>query len=137
MLELLYSELTLFIQEFVLKKLLNGSKVKNVGKAEFKTTTLLVYHTLLGLIGVVTFTSLLVDSSRAEFGAFINCEATGNSNCRQLLTNDSLYNLITVAISLVSFAPVLTFLIFVCDVQALRKKLKACKCSSQVSSLKP
>ena len=48
------------LQVFVLKKLISGRRVTNVGRAEIKITVLTIYVTLVGVVGLVAFTRLIL-----------------------------------------------------------------------------
>ena len=110
----------------MLKKVLNGKKAKNIGIAELKVTVLLVYYTVLGIVGIVFFSYFIDSFAITGFKQFIICESTGNSNCNQLLQGTrTLYILVTFDLIMLSFTPLLIFCIYICDIQALKKKYKA------------
>ena len=114
----------------MLKKILSGKKAKNIGIAELKVTVILIYYSVFGIIGIVFFTYFIDSFAITGFVEFIICESTGNSNCNQLLQgNRTLYILITIDLIMLSFTPVLIFCIYICDIQALKKKYKAWRTS--------
>ena len=112
-----------------MNKLLSGRKVTNVGKAEIKITAVIIYVTIVGVIGMVTLIRLVLtyDAHGEELAEYILCLTVGRSDCT---INQTPFNVITILVttSLVtySFIPVVTFFL-ICDPMAFRKKFKAWK----------
>lgn len=107
----------------MLKKMLTGREVTNVGKAEIKITVLFIYYTLLGVMGLVAYTYLITDTFGQDIAEFIVCESTGTltNGQKDLGTFKTLLTLVTVNIVMVSFIPVLVVLIFSCEVQVFKR----------------
>lgn len=116
-------------QEFVLNKLLSGRRVTNVGKAEIKITVLIIYVTLTGVMGLVTFTRLVLtyDAYGEKLAEYILCLTVGRSDCT---LDQTPFNVVTTLVTtffvMLSFTPVVV-IFFICDPKAFRKKFKAWK----------
>ena len=106
----------------MLKKLLAHKKVGKAAKAQLKITGIIVYYTLVGVLGLVTFTFYEASNTyRENATAYILCESGGLSNCDPDFGTDVVYFLSLFVVVLVSFLPVMTIL-FSCDPNAYKKK---------------
>ena len=105
-----------------MKRMNTGNKAVRVsiGKAEFKITIVTFYYTLLGVGGVVSYTT----KNATDLALYFICESTGLLDCRENLASLEDVNVLhTVAVVMLSLLPAVTFL-FSCDTKACRKKLK-------------
>ncbi len=107
-------------QEFVLKKLLARKKVGRVGKAQIKIMAVIIYYTILGVMGLVAYTVFEVaDSYRKTIVQYVLCESTGLSECE--VTNDNTILILSkLVIIMISLLPVVAIL-FNCDPKAWKK----------------
>ena len=113
------------MQVLVLKKLLTGKKIGNVGKAEVKIGMIIFYYVTTGVMSLVAFTyfEIKAKANRSNLITLFLCESTGNMECDINLTNfDSLNILATVVIIMVAFFPVVIVL-FSWDPQATKTSL--------------
>ena len=127
------------MQEFVLKKLLARKRVAKVGTAQLKITAVLIYYTVIGVMGLVTatlsFTSYATKSTREAITQYILCENSGESDCKldsAIVSNVG--NLSVAVIVLFSFLPVVAIL-FSCDPRACRRKAKTEMLSKKSSTM--
>lgn len=124
-----------FFQEFVLKKLVARKKIGKVGKAQIKISIILIYYTVLGVVGLVSLTYFEVKIFNSEgLREFFLCESLGNPDC--FLDVAPIKNIKALSVSVIvmlSFLPVIV-LIFSFDYQACKKKLKSVRKSKTVSS---
>ena len=106
----------------MLKKLLARTKVGKAAKAQLKITGIIIYYTLVGIMGLVTFTFYeAINTYRESAAAYILCESGGLSNCDSDLGINVVYLLSVFVIMFISFLPVMTIL-FSCDPNAYKKK---------------
>ena len=106
----------------MLKKLLARTKVGKAAKAQLKITGIIIYYTLVGVMGLVTFTYYEASNTyRESAAAYILCESGGLSNCDSDLGIDVVYLLSVFVVMFISFLPVMTIL-FSCDPNAYKKK---------------
>ena len=110
-------------QDLVLKKLLKGDKVqiRSVGKVEFKIACMIIYYTILGVMGLVVTRS--IGSIVHGLRDYILCESGGQSDC--VLNGSSSINanraIVTTVYVMISLIPVLAlFLSF--SPQACRRQ---------------
>ena len=108
----------------MLKKLIAGKKISEVGKAEIKIAMVLIYYTFVGVMGLVSFTV----SDRQDhiiagrIMTLIICESTGTQVCDVNMDSQrSIEVLSVVSIVMTSFLPVIAVL-FSFDLKACRKK---------------
>ena len=112
-----------------MNKLLSGRKVINVGKAEIKILVLIIYVTLTGAMGLVTFTRLVLtyDAYGEELAEYILCLTVGGSDCT---LDQAPFNVVTMLVTtffvMLSFTPVV-IIFFICDPMSFRKKFRAWK----------
>ena len=113
-----------YIQDFVLKKLLAKKKVTNVGVAELKITAILIVNMGLGVTGLVTY--IFADMEIiAEGNAFVNCLGVGGSNCSQIKDRLNTINItLPATFILLSLLPVVV-IVFTCDVHSFKKMFRA------------
>ena len=117
------------LQEFVLNKLLSGRKVTNVGKAQVKITALIVYVTIVGVVGLVTKTRLVLtyDAYGEDLTENILCLTVGGSDCTLDQTPfNTVTTLVTTFLFLLSFIPMMVIFL-ICDPMAFKRKYKAWK----------
>jgi hypothetical protein len=112
-------------QRFVLKKVLEGSKVEaSIGKAELKISAIVVYYTLVAVMAMISFTYHITNGVFLKnITSYILCESRGQSaGCTLDLFNGEIFNgLSATSIVMVSFLPVVAIL-FNCDLQKLKQK---------------
>lgn len=115
------------MQELILKNWLAKSKVRKAWKAHFKISTIVIYYTLLGVVGLIGYTYQSASNIYQErIAEYILCESGGQSSDCVLdigLNSDVVGVLSTAVFVMVSFLPELA-IIFSCDPQACRKKDK-------------
>ena len=122
----------------MLKKLLAGKKVGNVGKAEVKMGMVVFYYVVVGAMSLVTFTYIEVVGKEYSdtFTELILCEAMGNGNCDVNLTRlDTLDVLAALSINMVAILPIIV-VIFSIDTEAVKKKKRSLSLISRRSSTK-
>lgn len=112
----------------------------NVGIAQLKITAILIYYTVLGVMGLTTasvsFTSYEAKTmDRENIAQYIACENSGMSDC----VYDSTFlsdvgTLAVVVVLLFSFLPVVAIL-FSCDPRTCKKKPKTERLSKKSSVL--
>ena len=122
----------------MLKKLLAGKKVGNVGKAEVKMSIVVFYYVVVGAMSLVTFTYIEVigKANRDIFTELILCEAMGNGNCDVNLTRlDALDVLAALSINMVAILPIIV-VIFSIDTEAVKQKKRSLSLISRRSSTK-
>jgi hypothetical protein len=112
-------------KEFVIKKLLAHKEVGGVGAAQLKITAVLIYYTVLGVMGMTTATvSLTSYAASTNTVEYLLCESMGMSDC----TFDSgflnINSLAVVVVVLFSLLPVVA-IFFTCDPRVCRRKTKA------------
>ena len=101
----------------------------NVGKAEIKISVHIIYLTLTGVMGLVTFTRLVLtyDAYGEELAEYILCLTVGGSDCTLDQTPFNVVTmLVTIFFVMLSFKPVV-IIFLICDPMALRKKFRAWK----------
>ena len=104
--------------------LLTRSEVGKIGKSELKISILTIYYTVVGIMGLVSYTILSAsDIHRDGIIDYIVCESRGPSDCT--LQNFGVINEMatTAAIAMIFFIPVVAIL-FNC-------KPEACKCTKK------
>lgn len=99
------------------------TKVGKIWKAQFKISAIIIYYTLVGVMGLATYTYFEANETFQEnFTEYILCESGGqSSDCVLNLNVGILDALGTTVVVMVSFLPVLAIL-FSCDPQACRRK---------------
>ena len=122
----------------MLKKLLAGKKVGNVGKAEVKMSIVVFYYVVVGAMSLVTFTYIEVigKANRDLITELFLCEAMGNDNCDINLNRlDALDVLAALSINMVAILPIIV-VIFSIDTEAVKKKKRSLSLISRRSSTK-
>ena len=122
----------------MLKKLLDGKKVGNVGKAEVKMGMVVFYYVIVGVMSLVTFTYTEVKgkANRDTLAELILCEAIGNGNCDiNLARLDTLDVLAALSLNMVAILPIIV-VIFSIDTEAVKKKKKSLSLIFRRSSTK-
>ena len=115
------------VQVLVLKKLLSGKKVGNVGKAEVKMALVIFYYVVVGAMSLVTFTYIEVKgkANRDSLTELILCESMGNRDCDADLQHlDDLNVLASLSITLVAILPIVIVL-FSIDTKQIKEKRKS------------
>lgn len=116
-----------------MKKLLAKKKVGRVGTAHFKITAVLIYYTVLGVVGLSTATSSFTTySTSANIVEYLACESRGMADC---VFNSTFHTstLAIVVVVLFSFLPVVAIL-FSCDPRTCRRKPKSSQVLQKKSS---
>ena len=122
----------------MLKKLLAGKKVGNVGKAEVKMSIVVFYYVVVGAMSLVTFTYIEVvgKANRDLITELFLCEAMGNDNCDINLNRlDALDVLAALSINMVAILPIIV-VIFSIDTEAVKQKKRSLSLISRRSSTK-
>jgi hypothetical protein len=112
------------VQEFVLIKLLTGTKVSitSTRKAHLKISIITIYYTLVGVVGLVSYTIQTASAVTVDRTVlYALCESRGQSDCRENLGSGD-GDASTVAIVMLFLLPVVVIL-FNCNPQA------CCTCS--------
>ena len=96
----------------MLKKILKGKKVQvlMVGKAQLKIACMIIYYTLVGVMGLVIFTFNEANTGNLDIHRdYILCESGGRSDCVLDLGINSDVNtaITTITYVMISFLPVL------------------------------
>ena len=109
----------------MLKRLLAKSKVGKVGKAQLKLTAIIIYYTLFGVMGLVTFTYFEANTDyRDSITEYILCESGALPDCAlDFGTIDVVTVLSVIVVVTISLLPVLA-LLFSCNMQCCRKEAK-------------
>ena len=115
------------MQELVLKKLLAKKKVGKVAKAQLKITAIIIYYTILGVVGLVAYTYFeAADTIKKGVTEYILCESVGVSDVSDCALEEETVALEILAASVVmmlGFLPVM-IVIFSCDPKAYKRKAK-------------
>ena len=117
----------------MLKKLLAKKKVGGVCTAHLKITAVLIYYTVLGVMGLSTATSSLTNyAASTDIVEYLACESRGMADC---MFNSTFHSstLAVVVVVLFSLLPVVAIL-FSCDPRACRRKPKASEMLKKKSS---
>ena len=120
----LFDQIHLFIQEFVIKKLLARQKIGNIAKAQLKITAIVIYYTVLGISGLASYTYYDIgESYQRRIANFVLCESSGVSDCEINELGPVAIFLSTLVLTMISFLPVVT-IVFSFDPKAYKKKAK-------------
>ena len=99
--------------------------VSKVWKAQLKISVIIIYYTLIGVLGLATYTySRRNGIDQESLTEYLLCESGGQSDCVLDSGNGILEALGTTFVVTISFLPVLAIL-FSCDPQACRRKKAA------------
>lgn len=116
----------MFLQRFVIKKLVarTGKGTSNVGKAEIKIIVVILYFTLMGIMGLMSISFYEFSNIKEHLVESFLCE-NGSQECnnQKLATFNTFAVLSVVATSLFTFAPVVAVL-FSLDLKLCRKTLR-------------
>lgn len=92
-----------------------------IGKAQLKITTIVVYYTILGVVGLASYTYYDVgESYQRRIAEYVLCESSGVSNCELVELGVEATFLSTLILSMISFLPVVS-IIFTFDPKAYKK----------------
>lgn len=112
----------------MLKKLIAGSKVGKVGKAQIKIIFLIIYYVLICVIGLSSFIHFQDDLKTARheiLGDFL-CQGVLGSDCMMDTNVGITFLYLSIAvISMLGFLPVVMLALYV-DVQLLKDLSKKC-----------
>ena len=124
----LMTEFYIHFQQFVLKKLLARKTIgKGVGPAQLKIMLIIIYYTLVGVMGlvssVVSFTYYESKTNQEAIVAYLLCESSGRLDCRLEPGTlvESVGRLSVSVIVLLCFLPVVAIFI-TCNMQTCRKR---------------
>lgn len=125
-----------FFQEFVLKKLILGKKVINVTKGEVKIIFLVIYSTILGVMGLVIHSRVDLLRNDTDFEEYLLCGTSGRLDC-VLPEEANEISIISVSVTaLLGFYPALGYLLNV-DHGACKRKLQGVKSHQGTERLQP
>ncbi len=119
-----------------MKKLLAKKKVGKVGTAQLKITGILIYYTILGVMGLVASTMSFTSYStktREGIAQYLFCENSGSSDCVLDSAAIGPVGILSIVVTvLFSFLPVVAILVS-CDPRACKKKPKIATLSKKSS----
>ena len=107
-----------FPQEFVIKKLLAGKRMINVGKAELKIALVITFTVFSGIVNLVAYTrgDLRTTESLRSIQEHLVCESMGESADCAPIVESELSQLIIAGLVVLSFIPVVVLLV-TCDLR--------------------
>ena len=110
----------------MLKKLVAKTKIGKVAKAQLKITAIIIFYTIVGVFGMVTFTYYEVsDNYRERVTQRFLCASRGGTDldCPANRPDTAIFTLSAIVIVMVSYISVMA-IIFSCDPSAFKRKKK-------------
>ena len=112
-----------FPQEFVIKKLLAGKKLINVGRGEMKIALVIIFVMINGIINMIVYTRghLARSSSLLVLEEHLICESMGQSAECTPIEESEISDLTLAGGVILSLFPVVVILV-TCDLRACKKR---------------
>ena len=105
----------------MLKRLLAGKKVRNVGLAELKLTLTLIFKMAISAVGLVSYSLIDIELFN-EFTAYILCESRRGPDC--VLDSVNIFNVgLPITFIMLSIVPMLSIMLS-CDFKTCKMKIK-------------